>query len=208
MMMGECACTLHTNHSNYWTANQPAVLEIPRIGRLLRVIFDLRHKSPVEVNFVFVAMSLITSHKRKKKDVGEGGKGGPQTKKKKDKVKEKVPEPVEGGPFLPGQRLFYKYRGRLRPCEIVERRLVNKRLGKSYPRLLPVVPKAPRKISRRAKVDADADRRWRGNAHPKKHPYKYYVHYLEYNRRMDQWVPLRAEIVTRKGISRHRRRSK
>ena len=60
----------------------------------------------------------------------KAGKGGPQTKKKKeDKVKEKVPEPVEGGPFLPGQRLFYKYRGRLRPCEIVERRLVNKTLG-------------------------------------------------------------------------------
>ena len=74
-------------------------------------------------------MSLITSQKRKKKNVEQGGKGGPQTKKKKEKEKEEIPDPVEGGPFLPGQRLFYKYRGKLRPCEIVERRLLNKTLG-------------------------------------------------------------------------------
>ena len=47
-------------------------------------------------------MSLITSQKRKKKNVEQGGKGGPQTKKKKEKEKEEIPDPVEGGPFLPG----------------------------------------------------------------------------------------------------------
>ena len=181
---------------------QPAVLDIPRIGRLLRIIFDLRHKSLVEVNVVFVAMSLITSHKRKKKDVEQGGKGGPQTKKKKDKVKEKVPEPVEGGPFLPGQRLFYKYRGRLRPCEIVERRLVNKTLGEELSTSSTGDPEsATEDLPEEQKGDADAGTGDEdGNAHPKKHPYKYYVHYLEYNRRMDQWVQFRGlKLVDEKG---------
>ena len=145
-------------------------------------------------------MSLITSHKRKKKDVEQGGKGGPQTKKKKDKVKEKIPEPVEGGPFLPGQRLFYKYRGRLRPCEIVERRLVNKTLGEELSTSSTGDPEsATEDPARRAKGDADAGTGDEdGNAHPKKHPYKYYVHYLEYNRRMDQWVQFRGAEISRR----------
>ena len=151
---------------------------------------------------MFVAMSLITSHKRKKKDVEQGGKGGPQTKKKKDKVKEKVPEPVEGGPFLPGQRLFYKYRGRLRPCEIVERRLVNKTLGEELSTSSTGDPESAKEDPQEEqKGDADAGTgNEQSNAHPKKHPYKYYVHYLEYNRRMDQWVQFRGlKLVDEKG---------
>ena len=35
--------------------------------------------------------------------------------------------------------------------------------------------------------ESDLDAIYR-NLPPDKHPYKYYVHYLEYNRRMDQWV--------------------
>ena len=169
-------------------------------------------------------MSLITSQKRKKKNVEQGGKGGPQTKKKKEKEKEEIPDPVEGGPFLPGQRLFYKYRGKLRPCEIVERRLLNKTLGEELSATA-VKKKSSTSSSGNGDKDdqdgnsdsddddnndnnnnnssnnnnsngdnsndkgkeSDLDAIYR-NLPPDKHPYKYYVHYLEYNRRMDQWV--------------------
>ena len=103
-------------------------------------------------------MSLITSQKRKK-NVQQGGKGGP-SKKKKDKDKPMIPPPVEGGPFVPGHRLFAKSRveKHLRPCVVI----------------------ATNSVATKSVGEGEGD--------SEKHPFQYYVHFLEFNRRMDCWV--------------------
>lgn len=118
---------------------------------------------------VVSVMSLITSQKRKKDKAQSGGNGGPATKKKKDKEKVVIPPPVEGGPFVPQHRLWATYRNEkhLRSCEVIQVRSIAKK---------------------KKTTDMEVEEARRGGGEDGPHPFEYYVHFLEFNRRNDIWV--------------------